>query len=64
MGCGDVLIGGCRQDFFDPLHWNDGEIVARSGLLPPLEIGTPYIWLDDPAMVRSCLQMLLSYHSL
>lgn len=63
-GCGDVLIEGCRQDFFDSLHQNDREFVADTGLLIPLETDTPYIWPDDPAMVRVCLQMLLSFHSL
>lgn len=61
---GDIVVEDRRQDFFDPLHRNDAELVAQSGLLIPLETGTPYIWLDDPAMVRSCLQMLLSCHSL
>ena len=59
-GCPD----SCRRDFFNPFHRNDGKLVAHSGLLTPLETGTPYIWLEDPAMVRSCLQMLLSCHSL
>lgn len=54
----------CRQEFFDPFHRNDGELVAHSGLLIPLETDTPYTWLEDRAMVRSCLQMLLSCHSL
>jgi hypothetical protein len=58
--CGDAPIEDRRQDFFDPFHRNDGEFVADSGLLIPLEPDTPYIWLDDPAMVRACLQMLPS----
>jgi len=58
------MIEGRRQDFLDLLYLNDGELVAHSGLLIPFEIGTPWIWLDDPAMVFSCLQILPSCHSL
>jgi hypothetical protein len=61
---GAVLIEGRRRYFFHPFHRNDGEFVSHSGLLTPSETDTPYIWPDDPAMVRSCLQILPSCHSL
>lgn len=28
-GCGEILIEGCLQDFFDPFYRNDGELVAH-----------------------------------
>ena len=43
---------------------NDGEFVAHSGLLIPLDTVTPYIWPDDPAMVQACLQILPSLQKL